>query len=126
MREACTETNGNAAGDVRSSEIGSLTQSRRPHDYRPNNSDDKLGSGDKPMGMNHIGCLFIVNVVERITCWSGMNQKRELTSINKGTTQLPHTVPIFLPAYQHTTRNACVTKHGEKSKEENGKNELDM
>ena len=66
MSKTCTQTDWDAAGDIRSVEIWSFTQTGSPHDHGPHNSNDQLSSCDEPVGMNHIRRLFVVNIVKRV------------------------------------------------------------
>ena len=67
MSEAGAGSDRDAGGNISSGKVGLLAQSSSPHDKTPNNSDDQLGAGDKPMGMDHVGCLFVVYIVEGVT-----------------------------------------------------------
>lgn len=79
MCEACTKTDGNAAGNIGSGEIWGFAQSRRPHDHRPDNSNDQLSSGDEPMSVDHVGRLFVVDVVEGISFRMETNENRDMS-----------------------------------------------
>ncbi len=65
--EAGASTDWDAGSNISSGKVGLLAQSSRPHDKTPNNSDDQLGAGNEPMGMDHIGCLFVVHIVKGVT-----------------------------------------------------------
>lgn len=67
MSNTCKKTNWDTCRDVCRVEIWSLTDSGGPHDERPSDSKEELGTSYKPMRMNHVGCFFVINIVGGVT-----------------------------------------------------------
>ena len=74
MGEAGKEANGDAGGNVRSTKVGDLADSSAPHDERTNNTHNQLKRGNRPMRMETVGGLLVVNIVECVSCIPGNHQ----------------------------------------------------
>jgi hypothetical protein len=68
------QTDRNACRNITSGEIGWFAKTGRPNgDTRPNNS--KLSRHHEPVSMDHVGGLFVVNIVKRVTSIPSHHQK---------------------------------------------------
>ena len=60
--------------DIGSREVGLLAHTSDPHDNTPQHSNKELSARDEPVGVDHVRCLLIVDIVEGIAGVPGYNQ----------------------------------------------------
>ena len=66
MSDTSKQPNRNTCRNVRRGKIRRLAHSRSPHDHTPNHTHNKLSTGNEPMGVDHVGGLFVVDIVKSI------------------------------------------------------------
>lgn len=54
----------------------SLFLTSTPHNQTPDDTYHQLGSGDEPMGMNHVGGLLVVHIIKSVSGIPADDQKR--------------------------------------------------
>mmetsp|Transcript_33783 Transcript_33783/g.79634 ORF Transcript_33783/g.79634 Transcript_33783/m.79634 type:complete len:123 (-) Transcript_33783:5-373(-) len=94
MGEASAHTDRDAARDILAGKVGFLTQSGSPHDGTPNNSNNQLSAGDEPVGVDHVGCLLVEDIVEGVASVPSNHKECKLGS-GRRTLGVRH-VEIFL------------------------------
>jgi hypothetical protein len=74
MRQTGHKTNRNAGRDIRRSQVRNLAHTGSPHDATPDDTNDELSTSDEPMGVDHVGGLLVVDIVEGVSCVPGDNE----------------------------------------------------
>mmetsp|Transcript_33074 Transcript_33074/g.66700 ORF Transcript_33074/g.66700 Transcript_33074/m.66700 type:complete len:254 (+) Transcript_33074:317-1078(+) len=84
MSNASEQTNGDAGSNISSGKVRRLTKAGCPHGGTPYHTDNKLGSGDEPMSMDHVGSLLVVDIVHRVARIPGHNKQDQLECRSRG------------------------------------------
>lgn len=67
MGKACAESNGNAIRNILRRKVGSFAHAGAPHNCRPDDTYDELSARNKPVGVDHVGSLLVVDIVEGVS-----------------------------------------------------------
>ena len=66
MNSSVTECNGEKSLQVGETELGCLTDSKKPHGYKVSDSSSHLEGSDGPWKGQNIQCLLVVDIVSDV------------------------------------------------------------